>query len=499
MAQRIDVPGIGIVEFPDGMDDAQIAAAIKQNQTETTAAQPRGFVENAVDFAKSIPRGMVTGFTSLPNPNMALSGDEMASDMQGRARAAETVKAPLPVPQGPAGKFGEAIGEGLGNPLSYVGPGSAALKLGGSVLSSAGGEAGRQAAEGTAFEKPAQIAGALAGGTAGAKALGPGAPKAAAPTYRELKDAATSDYKAARASDLQLHPKGVSQFASKVEQELIGPEHGFTARDAPKTFAVLSDLEQSPARIAAAAKNDPSVTGSVSASDFDAIRKNLGRLSRETNEGKPTPEAAAASVALENLNKYTENIPQHHILAGNASDYVRATQQGNANYAAAQRVRVVDKKIADATRNTEGAIATSLDNQLKSQIRNSILNNPKAQRGWTPEELAAANKVNKGTVTSNILRQLGRGGSGVVPIGMQLAAAAPAAAATGGTSLIAQALLAAGLYGAKKTAEGMTKSRANDLAEMLAKRSPEYKSRAAPAPDNSPHQAALIRALLGAN
>ncbi len=178
-------------------------------------------------------------------------------------------------------------------------------------------------------------------------------------------------------------------------------------------------------------------------------------------------------MALGHLNNYTENIPTNHILAGDAAEYLRATKQGNANYAAAQRVRTVDAKINNATLNTEGSIATSLDNQIKSQIR-PILKSEKAQRGFTAEELAALRGVNKGTVTSNILRQLGRGGSGVVPIGMHLAAAAPAAAATGGTSLIAQALLAAGLYGAKKTAEGMTKGQAQRAAEMLAKRSPEY-------------------------
>lgn len=455
-------------------------------------AEPQGFAANAMDFVKSIPRGLVSGLTSAPNTSTMFTGSHLENELTRTApeklQATESLKNSTYAPQGRAGKFGEAVGEGLGNPVSYLGPGGVGLKTGAAILSSLGGEGGRQVAEGTVFEKPAQIAGSVAGGVAGAKALGPSSPKAAVPTYRELKDAAGRDYNAARNSGLELHPQGVASVASRVEQELAGPNHGFTGGqfgDAPKTFSVLDTLQK------------PPVGATVTASNVDAIRKNLGRLARETSEGKPTPDAAAASVALENLNKYVENIPPSHVLAGDAAEYVRATKQGNANYAAAQRVRVVDQKIANAERNTEGAIATSLDNQIKSQVR-TILNNPKAQRGWTPEELDAANIVNKGTVTSNTLRQLGRGGSGVVPIGMHLAAAAPAAAATGGVSLVAQALLAAGLYGAKKTAEGMTKSRANELAELLAKRSPEYQARAAalPAPDKSAATAAVIRALL---
>lgn len=41
MPQRIDVPGMGIVEFPDGMSDDQIAAAIRQNMPQQEAA-PQG-------------------------------------------------------------------------------------------------------------------------------------------------------------------------------------------------------------------------------------------------------------------------------------------------------------------------------------------------------------------------------------------------------------------------------------------------------------------------
>ncbi len=45
----------------------------------------------------------------------------------------------------------------------------------------------------------------------------------------------------------------------------------------------------------------------------------------------------------------------------------------------------------------------------------------------------------------------------------------------------------------------MTKSRARDLVEMLAKRSPEYEQRAAgiTPTDNMPNKAAILRAMIG--
>lgn len=40
MAQRIEIPGVGIVEFPDGMDDAAIVAAIQRMNPQTPEAAP---------------------------------------------------------------------------------------------------------------------------------------------------------------------------------------------------------------------------------------------------------------------------------------------------------------------------------------------------------------------------------------------------------------------------------------------------------------------------
>lgn len=461
-------------------------------------APPEGFFANAIDFFKSIPRGAVNAATSLAAqpPSPFVYTDDMMMDMAPtRAAQAEALKAQTHEPQGRAGRFGAAIGEGVANPYSYLGPGSLLLKLGGAALSSIGGEAAGQAAEGTKFEGPARFAGALAGGVAAAKTLGPAAPKAAVPTADELFAAGSQGYKQARNSGLVVHPDAVSSWATRVEQDLIGPDHGFTGGAngvAPKTFGVLATLQQPPAGAV------------VTAGNLDATRKALGHIAKETQPAgpggvaKPTADAAAASIALKRLGEFSENLPQGAVLAGDPAAYVRATREANANWGAGERTRDFDARLTKAERTADRQVAGSLDSQIKTKA-GQLLDNPAKTKGLTPDELAQLELINSGGPISNTLRQLGRGGAGVVPMVAHLTAGGPLAVTTGGASVPLQMALAATLYGARKGSEAITKHRAQALSDMLAQRSPLFEQRAAnlPPADLLPGNAALIRALLG--
>lgn len=448
-----------------------------------------GLVAGTLDFLKSIPRGMVGGLTSLPNPSAVPMQDYEMEMAPMRAGARQTLQDSIHQPQGRAGQYGEAIGEGLGNPISYIGPGGLALKLGGAVLSSAGSEAAGQATEGTPYEGPARLAGAVAGAAGAARTLGPGKPKAKVPTREELKAAADQGYNAARSSGLELDPTGLAAFAAKNQQELTaGPKYAFTGGQngtARNTLALLDELQNPPA-------------GAIqTAANLDTLRRRIGDIAGETKEFKPTSDAKAAMVLKRSFEDYLENLPRGAVVAGDADAFARALRGANADYAAASRVGNIEQRLDNARVNYEGQIAGNLANQVKSQLR-PILKNPKAQRGFTQDEIAAIDSVNKGTGTSNILSQLGRAGAGVIPLGTQAVVAIPAAVATGGASVVPQAILAAALYGARKGGEHMTVKAGNKLAETLAKRSPLYESRKAALPqhDQAPQMAALIRALL---
>lgn len=76
-------------------------------------------------------------------------------------------------PQTTPGKYAGSIGEMLGNPATYAGPGGLLAKTVMGAASGAGAEAAGEAAEGSGWEGPARTAGALAAGPLAARALKP--------------------------------------------------------------------------------------------------------------------------------------------------------------------------------------------------------------------------------------------------------------------------------------------------------------------------------------
>jgi hypothetical protein len=100
------------------MSDEQLKAAYE-------ATKPKGVVANAADFLKSIPRGILSGAVGsaagqaqtdpayamgqamMPVPSQTPTAEDVTKAVE------QNVTGELPQPQGRAGKFGQAIGEGL--------------------------------------------------------------------------------------------------------------------------------------------------------------------------------------------------------------------------------------------------------------------------------------------------------------------------------------------------------------------------------------------------
>ena len=381
------------------------------------------------------------------------------------------------------GKLVGSAAEFAGNPFSYVGPGGLAMKLGAAAAGGVGSEAAGEATAGTPYEGAARLAGGVLGSVSGAKTLGPKSVKAEIPTAAELKTAAKGGYDAALNSGLQLKPSAVSDFATTSQQSLFND--GFTETIAPKTLAVLDRLSSPPA-------------GAIATpSGLNSVRQTLGRIASETQPAhggavKPTPDAAAASRVLDDFHGWTKNIPQADVLAGDAAAYSRAIEEANQNYAASQRLGNVDARLTKAETATDRQVSGSLDSQIKSKV-GAMLDNPARLRGLSPEEIDQLRLINSGSLTSNVLRQLGRGGAGVIPTGAHIAGAI----ATGGASIPYSLGIGIPLYAARKASEAMTVARANALAQMLAKRSPLYQQRlnALPPPSPSAVPGAVLRAI----
>lgn len=187
MPQIIEVPGHGQVEFPDGMSDAQIAAAIKQNM-------PQEKPTATMDAVKSFGSGLVKGAIGLVGTvgdlnSLARSGaDWIASkvldqETYNRGREAisksdsglaptsaqirgrvEGVAGPLYEPQTRVGRYAGSVGEMT--PAVLLGPGGLTRKGLQAAGAGIGSEAAGQATEGTRLEPYARVAGAFAGGYA---------------------------------------------------------------------------------------------------------------------------------------------------------------------------------------------------------------------------------------------------------------------------------------------------------------------------------------------
>jgi hypothetical protein len=491
MTITVNGPNGVVINFPDGTDNATIDKAMRQ--AAGVGDQPKGFVANVADFFKSIPRGIVSGLTSAPNPSMVPGLEQEAEAVAPtRERATQALQAPLPAPQGPWGQAGVAVGEGVGNPYSYLGPGSIGLKVGGAVASSLGAEGGRKLAEGTPFEKPAQIGGAVLGGTAAYKTLGPTAPKAAVPTPKELKAVGGAGIQASREMPVELSPQVMSGWAAQAQQELAKRFRGGQRGTAPQTFDILDELRNPPASTAGQRTI-------LTAADLDTIWGNLRTVAKETRDFKPTPDAAAATSVLKRFDDLVENPPPGLVVAGDAKAYLDTLRRGNANYAAGSRSGEVQKRLTKAERKAQEQKAGSIEDQTKIKL-GQLRDNETKTRGFNEAELKQLDLAREGTFASNTLRQFGRGGTGVIPLGAHIGAAAPNFLTLGPLGVAAQALLAGGLYGAKKGSEKITRNRAKELVEMLAKRSPEYEARVRnlPPADTTTGTAAIIRALLNA-
>lgn len=188
MPQRIEVPGMGVVEFPDGMSDAQIVAAIQQNMAPQQSE--RGVSDTALGMGKALGSGVVRGGAMMGG----MSGDiakAMRSAVPALEAAGVSTELPehlqkernrpiigskevmggidratgLPItsyqPQNTAEKYAQRVGEFT--PSAVMGGGGI---LRGAIGAGLGSEAAGQATEGTKWEGAARVAGAMGGSVA---------------------------------------------------------------------------------------------------------------------------------------------------------------------------------------------------------------------------------------------------------------------------------------------------------------------------------------------
>lgn len=308
----------------------------------------------------------------------------------------------------------------------------------------------------------------------------------AVPSADDLFAEAGRNFDAMRDSGVDYASSAVKNTAQAVRSRL--EEQGFDAEVAGKTHRILEKLSNPPENSVASIKG------------LHSARKTFGKIAQNFND--PTDQAAATQ-AIRGLDEFIGTDDPAAVVAGAAADAAGALKAGNANYAAASRSdaltgveRAADLRAAAAN---SGA---NTGNAIRQRIASALLK-PKDASGYTPEELAALEKIVTGTPAQNATRYVGNllgggGGLGQMLTAAVGAATGGAAGGSAGAAVGAAAPLGIGAV-SKGISNALTRRALRAVDESTRARSPLYEKMKAEAPLEVVRQRrteALIRALL---
>lgn len=290
----------------------------------------------------------------------------------------------------------------------------------------------------------------------------------AAPTVEELKAAARAGYQNPTVAAVEINPQSASLLSSKIESDLAN--QGFRPRLTPGVFDEVRNL------------TPPQGVQSVRVADIDAARKALGQYAKQTDiTGKPTPDAAAASIAIKYINDYLPGLSASDVIAGDAPAAAQILKEASENWGAAKRADQVDLQLTRADRQAaKSGTGSNIENAMRQRIA-TLLDNPKRTIGYSDAEKQAMEDIVRGTATRNTLRKVGKFG---VDGGLSLLLHGGTALTTHGANLP----IAAGGTIARKIGEALTSRAGSNLSEMIRNRSPLAVSNQA--------QSAIAQALL---
>lgn len=455
MPQYIEVDG-EVIEFPDDMSDAEIAAAIEGQQGFGALA---GQAQTAVDQAATEMRAQDGGFgQTLPSQflsgaNVGLAGTlGLPGDIYGAALQAgyggldrllgtdlagqlperpafgsaqlqaglENIGAIGPEAQTAAGQFARRAGESVGAAAVPVGAtartGAGALQALGYALSGGlGGATAQQIAPGNVIaETFGELIGSIA--PAGAQATlrrlaGPRAPRTA-PTTQELRRQASDLYDQAAETGVTANPSQTNQLSDNMRQiaqreGLITPR-GRVHATMPKVKAIVDTTDEF-ANVAMTPK------------EMQAMRRTI-----QAAAGSADPaERRIGSIMLDEFDNFAER---------QAPEFAQAKQI----YSRVKRAELLEQTQDLAEARAAQFTGSGLENAIRTEYRALDRKLIKDQlRGFSKAEQDAIQRVARGTVASNIARNVGRFSptgpvSGAVTLGGGFALGGPVGAAVAG-------------------------------------------------------------------
>jgi hypothetical protein len=426
MPQVIEVPGYGEVEFPDGMSDDQISAAIKKSM------QP---VENPAMYGGAGGynpiAGRIGGSIQALSSELGLTPENTASPIKNAFGPAETalqfgtagVATPI------AGLAG--IGQGVWNklaPESLRGPDAANRvrqvqgamtyqpRTGmGAGMSRVVGLPGEKFAAGTNYlgEKTAEVTrspllgsavktvGDIAPAVVGAKFSGARMPQPkpsgkytpstrSVPTSAELKAASDALYKAADESNVVIRPESTRKVVDMLQ-----------------SIADKENLGKLPPKMKEAADilTDRADTGKpLSLSDADKVRQLINDAKKSTDPA----DQRLAKIAQKQYDDYLDNLKPEDTLAGDAATGVAVLKQAREMYKRRRGSEMIDSMERKAGLSGDAKYSQAgLEHALRTEFLKLARNDKKMQM-LTAEQRAAIERVASPGVRANILRNIGK-------------------------------------------------------------------------------------------
>lgn len=287
------------------------------------------------------------------------------------------------------------------------------------------------------------------------------AEKVATPTIENLDKAAKAGFRHPEIGKLQINPDAVVDWKERVKVGLN--KDGLNDITADKTFRQLDKL------------SNPPIGSTVSGENLKSLREALGAIAKERQEGRPTPDAAAATSAIRNLDAFIQRVPKDSVISGDPAKVARIWQIARGNYAAARRAEIVRGLEERAELNAGSANSgQNIDNATRQQIKR-ILTNPKLRRGFSDDELKQMKRVVMGTFTGDAARYVanlaGKGG-GLGAVAALVGGAYEGGKIGGATGAIIGGATPAIGYAFGKLSNAITAKEVRTLDELIRSRSP---------------------------
>jgi hypothetical protein len=362
------------------------------------------------------------------------------------SKAAESVFGKEYEPQGVPGKILKRSVEFA--PGMIGGPGGLATR----ALTQVGVPAVASVAADEAGAGPLGQAGAaVASSVLAHKAVTPKAPKAL-PSAEQVIQAGSAGYKAPEVTGAVFDPRAVTNLSDSILRDLS--RAGANEKRAGVTRDIVDGLKQP-------------LTGPVHR--YEDLQTTRELLSKQAGNFANPQEQRAASLAIEKLTKYIDNIPQSHLLAGDAKALGKTISEARQNYAIGQTAARVEEKLRNAELQAGSAYSGGNINNATRQKLRPLLTSKKQGRGLTDEDLSLIETAVTGSRVGNAVRAGGKllGGGG----GLGMLASGSISALFGGP-FAALAIPAAG-YGIKRIGDKITQKNADKIIKNILARSPE--------------------------